>query len=91
MRANGSSIQGWVRRGLFLLCGVQLEDASCAFEVEDGSIDDELVFASVGWDVVNVFNFVAVGSKGFDDEVDVYHAGQFTRASMVCGLREGRP
>jgi hypothetical protein len=77
--------------GCLLLCCVQLEDASCTFEVEDGSVDDQLVFASVGWYVVNVFNFVAVSSKGLDDEVDVYHAGQFTRACMARGLRECWP
>ncbi len=45
----------------------------CSFEIDDLSVDDHLVFSGVGWDVVHIFNFVAVGAKRIDDEVDVYH------------------
>ncbi len=56
-----------------LLCIVNLEDASCSIQIDDGSIDDHLVLSGIGWDGVHIFNVVSVGSKSIDEEVDVYH------------------
>ena len=45
---------------------VELEYAPCLFEVEDVSIDDELIFACVLRYMVNAFYYVAAFAKLLD-------------------------
>ena len=63
VRAHGLAL--WPSKAR-LLRFVELEYAACLFEVEDVSIDDELVFACVIRYVVNAFHFVAASAKLLD-------------------------
>jgi hypothetical protein len=72
-----------------LLCVVELKHAARGLEVKDDTVDDQFVFSGVWGDLMNVLDFVAVGSKLLKDKVDVYHAGQctgkmFSLASMLA-------
>jgi hypothetical protein len=78
--ARRQSNLGAVRMGQLLLFGVELEDVSSFFEVEEVSIDDELPFASVGRNLVDALDGVTPVSKLFDEKIDVYiHGDQYTQ------------
>jgi hypothetical protein len=53
----------------------ELEQAPCFFEVEEVSVDDELVFACVRGYLVNALDGVTVLSKLLNEKIDVYHSG----------------
>ena len=45
---------------------------------EDVSVDRQLIFAGVFRNGDDASYAVAVGSEGLDEEIDIYHAEEFT-------------
>ena len=66
---------------------VGFEDGSGFFEVECVAVDDQLVFASVIGDGEDTVHCVAMLPEGLHDEIDVYHAREFTAVLLRRHLR----
>ena len=66
-----------------LLFGVELEDSSSLFEVEEVAVDDELPLAGVGRHLMDAFDGVTAVSELFYEKIDVYiHGDQYTQRRL---------
>jgi hypothetical protein len=63
---------------LELLRLVFFQEGSRFLQVEDVSVDRQLIFTGVFRDGDDSFYAMAVGSEGLDEEIDIYHAEEFT-------------
>jgi hypothetical protein len=63
----------WLCLGRSCFRLIQLKDLTCSFEIDDGPVDDHLVFAGVWRNVMQIFNGVTVSPQLSNDEVDIYH------------------
>jgi hypothetical protein len=59
-------------------------------QVEDVSVDRQLIFTGVFRDGDDSFYAVAVGSEGLDEEIDIYHAEEFTGCRFRSAWAESR-
>jgi hypothetical protein len=65
-----------LRLQLFRL--VSFQEGSRFLQVEDVSVDRQLIFTGVFWDGDDASYIMAGGSEGLDEEIDIYHAEEFT-------------
>jgi hypothetical protein len=60
---------------VWLLRFFGFEELAGLGEVEGVSVYDEFVVARVVGDLEDAFNLVAALAEGFDEKIDIYHAG----------------
>ena len=73
------------RRGREALAGFALEQLACLLQRKQPAVDGEFVLACVRGNLVNVLNRVPVIAQRPGDEVDVYHAGNYTAGYLLAG------
>jgi hypothetical protein len=61
--------------GRLLLRLFGFEELAGLCEIEGVSVYDELVFAGVVGDLEHAFYLMAALAEGFDEKIDIYHAG----------------
>jgi hypothetical protein len=72
-----------------LLGFVVFEEVACLFEVDQVSVDHELVCPCVVGDGDDTVNGMAALAENFDEKVDVYHGRESTLSLVRCASALG--